>query len=760
MINMKPTLKDLFKHNGAKKYTTFSLEDFVKNLSDQAGMADSIMSMASQDMVRSISTESFGTDTHAELNTLSQIYTQLATQAQQYGFGKGIEQANKSVAFSNEEFVARCADNQLTAATLATVALSDQNAYIKALRGMSKAVVSSEDFITVKHEFSGPYGAIPLDTGVALENYNEKSQRDFRVVTVGYNLEAARQDEFAERIFPTTVINPIEGGVVQVLPYIAIMKDRYHEVSGVRLENEEVNMVEAYRDPSILDNNSTDLIPAIAPDNSNAKFFIDPALVPPTTVTNEQGLSIQTAPLKPGMKLDLIGNSNANMLISKGLLDISDTIDPAGRLKNLYIKLQGKVLKFKVDRLPTAIFQPALIGDTRLAKVDFSSDDLRIDGDSTTTDAAVTAAITELKTRGWTMRLSLGFSGTISLSRGEAQFGSIGVTVDRIVDSNRMNVDLEAGAGKALMDTITDLEVVGYDLDTKFTNTNRRQRGDLIQTRALQFRHPIPMHAPITLPMSTMDEEGPGEVIKALTVNTNLRNSNNAVKRVLNYLAQLREVVGDGTDRPKFGAIEGALSAVMRPTYRYGKLHLPDVIDSMKSQDRWNDVCSAILNFVKGILFPAYRDSNIEAAFRVISGNQDERPLFIFATDKEIGNYLMTQGDDRTLGPVLKYDIVTTNNELFDGKLVVLPTRERPQENDILSWGQFFYVSTIIADLPISRTGTQVTREIAAVPFNLHVNNIPFAIEIDITGFDEVMGKSVWVKPVVDGLAADAPVTP
>jgi hypothetical protein len=198
----------------------------------------------------------------------------------------------------------------------------------------------------------------------------------------------------------------------------------------------------------------------------------------------------------------------------------------------------------------------------------------------------------------------------------------------------------------------------------------------------------------------------------------------------------------------------------MRPTYRYGKLHLPDVIDSMKSQDRWNDVCSAILNFVKGILFPAYRDSNIEAAFRVISGNQDERPLFIFATDKEIGNYLMTQGDDRTLGPVLKYDIVTTNNELFDGKLVVLPTRERPQENDILSWGQFFYVSTIIADLPISRTGTQVTREIAAVPFNLHVNNIPFAIEIDITGFDEVMGKSVWVKPVVDGLAADAPVTP
>lgn len=754
---MKPTLKDLLKHNGKENYTTFSLEDFVKTLNDEAGMADSLLSSADKSLVSSISTESFGTDTRAEMNSLAQIYSGLRTTAERFGFGKGITQQSKASSVSNEEFAQRCADNQLTAATLATVALSDQNAYIKALRGMSKTI-SSEEYITVNHEFSGPYGSIPLDTGVALENYNEKSQRDFRVVTVGYNLEAARQDEFGERIFPTTVVNPIEGGVVQVLPYIAIMKDRYHEVSGVRLENEEINMVDAYRDPSILDNNSTDLIPAIDPAGTNTKFFIDPALVPPTTVAADHGLSIQTAPLKPGVKLDLIGNSNANMLIAKGLLDISDTIDPAGRLKNLYVKFQGKVVKFKVDRMPTAVFQPALIGDTRLAKVDFTTVDLKIDGETTTTDAATTAAIDELKTRGWSMRLALGFSGQVSLSRGDAQFGSIGVSIDRLTDSNRMNVDMTSGAGQTLVDSIDDLEVVGYDLEIRFTNTNRRQRGDLIQTRALQFRHPIPMHAPITLPMSTMDEEGPGEVIKALTVNTNLRNSNNAVKRVLNYLAQLREVVGDGTDRPKFGAIEGALSAVMRPTYRYGRLHLPDVIDSLKSQDRWNDVCSAILNYVKGILFPAYRASNIEAAFRVISGNQDERPLFIFATDKEIGNYLMLSGDDRTLGPVLKYDIVTTNNELFDGKLVVLPTRERPQENDILSWGQFFYVSTIIADLPITRTGNQVTREIAAVPFNLHINNIPFAIEIDITGFDEVMGKSVWNKPVVDALAT--PTTP
>ncbi|MBW6072701.1 hypothetical protein KZ856_37635, partial [Pseudomonas aeruginosa] len=195
------------------------------------------------------------------------------------------------------------------------------------------------------------------------------------------------------------------------------------------------------------------------------------------------------------------------------------------------------------------------------------------------------------------------FSGHISLSRGDSRFTIGEVTIDRILDEDKRRIDLETGDGKALADSIGEMEIVGFDLDTRFTNTNRRQRGHLLQTRALQFRHPIPMHAPVTLPLSTMDEEGPGEVVKALTVNTNIRNSNNAVKRLLNYLAQLKEVTANGFDRPQFGAVEGALSAVMRPTYRYKKLHLPDMIDTLKSQDRWEDVCSAILNAVKGVLF-------------------------------------------------------------------------------------------------------------------------------------------------------------
>lgn len=752
---MSNKLTSLFKHNAAKTYTRFSMEDFLSHLDQDKDFGDSMMAMGTG-LVKSVGLEGFGELSGSDMQTASALFDKVGKTLGDFGFGKerlGLEGHAAGVTGLN---YAHIGQSQQNAAALALIACADPERYKKALRDVSKVVISNEaNVVNVQHSFDGPAGSLQVfQDNTGLENYNEKSQRDFRVVTVGYNLEASRQDEFAERLYPTTVINPVEGGVVQVLPYIAVMKDVYHAVSGVKLDNEEVNMVEAYRDPSILDDECTALVPAIDPGGTNAKFFIDPLLVAPRDVVNEQNMSVKTAPLKPGVKMDLMGNSNANLLINKGQLDISDTIDPAGRLKALYVKFEGKVIKFTVDRLPTAVFQPGLIGDTRVAKLDFISDDLVIGADTTTTDAAKTVSMTELATRKWSARLSVSFNGHLSLSRGDSRFGVSGIEIDRIVDEDRALIDLTKGDGLALVTAIGELEVVGFDLDVRFTNTNRRQRGHLLATRAIQFRHPIPMHAPVTLPMSTMDESGPGDVVKALTVNTNIRNSNNAVKRLLNYLAQLKEVVGQGYDRPKFGAVEGALSIVMRPTYRYGQLHLPDHIDTLKSQDRWQDVCATILNFAKGILFPAYRESNIEAAFRVISGNQDERPMFIFATDKEIGNYLMTQGDDRTLGAILEYDLVTTNNELFDGKLVIVPTRKNPTENDILSFGQFFYVSTVIADLPITRGGQQVTREIAAVPFNLHVNNIPFAIEIDVTGLEEVMGQSQWNKPVIAGLGA------
>lgn len=735
--NLSMSLKNLFKHNVTAERTTFSMEEFLGELTLEQNLGDSVLNQGSA-LVSSIGLESFG-ETVSQSSDASSIFQKVQSLGKKYGL-------------ENIDADLSTVGNQLTAATISAIAASDMSAYRKALKRVSMESVSSDpNVINVKHNFAGPAGSIAAfngEDGMGLENYDEKSQRDFRVITVGYNLASSKQDEFAERIFPTTVVNPIEGGVIQILPYIAIMKDVFHAVSGQKLENQEVNMVEAYRDPSILDDNSTDLVPALDPAGTNAKYFADTAYGLEKTIVTDQGMSITTAPLKPGVRLDIMGNSNANLLLSKGMLDISDTIDPAGRLAAVYVKFEGKVLKFMTARLPRSTMQPDLIGDTRGAKIDFFSDDLVITGDTLATDQSTTAALTELKTRKWKMRLSLDMTAHVSLSRGDSRSSAGMVSVSQIINEEGQKVDLETGDGFDLVETLTDLEIIGFDLNLRFTNTNRRQRGQLIQTRSLQFRHPIPVHAPVTLPMSTLDEGGPGDVVHALTTNTNMRNSNNAITTLLNYAAQLKEVTANGFDRPSFGAVEGALSAVMRATYRYSEIDVMAIVDSLKSQERFEDVCSVISNIIRGVLYPAYRESNIEAAFRVISGNQDEKPMFILATDKEIANYLMTRGDERLLGPQFDFDIVSSNNEKMDGKLFVIPTRKNPQENDILNFGQFFYVPTIVADLPITRGGNQISKEIAAFPYNIHISNIPFVLEFKVTGLTESMSESVFIKKI------------
>ena len=736
---MSNNLKKIFarRHDATKQ--EFDLGAFTASLEAQSDAVGSPLA-GSKELASRVSIEAFGDLGGEEAQSCHDLYASMADALEREGF--------ESFNTRRGADAGRISENQVMAATLASIGGNNETTYKRALRSMTTTPASnSPNTINISPMTEGPFGQLQvIPNGVGLENYNEKAQRDFRVISVAYNLAAARQDAFGEAIYPTVVVNPTEGGVTQNLTYAAVLKDVFHEVTGALFDTREVNMVEAFRDPSILEDASTKLVPVIDDAGKNDRVFVDPAIIAPKDMDLEKGGTVKTAPLKIGEKFDLIGVSNRQQLIAGNLLDVSDTIDPAMRLKNLYIRTGGatpKVIRFTVERMPTAVFQPSLTNDTRLAQLNFTTEDLVVSANTHAIDGSTNAAIDEVANRNWTLRLSVNASGTVSLSKGDAWIHATPVVVERVLDEEGDARDKSAGDAKAVIDAFGDMTVVGYDLDARFTNTNRRERGQLIQTRTLQFRYPIPMHSPITLPMSTMDESGPGDVVKTLTVATNIRNSNNAVTRLLNYLSQLREVVTSGYDRPKFGAVEGALSAMIRPTYRSGTLDLEAAIDTVRSKDRWEDVCQTILNTIKSMLFPAYRDSNIEAAFQTVTGNADERPKFIIATDKEIAHYLMLKGDDRTLGSYLKYDIVSTNNERFDGKIVIIPTRENPVENDILNFGQFYYVPTIIADLPISRNG-QTSREIAAVPFNLHVNNIPFAIELDVVGLDKVMGSSQY----------------
>lgn len=717
-----------------------SVENTPFDIANVATAMDKEKSLAGSSV--SVSVEDFGSTDGEVAGNLQEMYRQMSSFLNDGENHLGFESFGDNIGNANER--SRVVENSVLAMTLANIGSEDELGYRRACAKMMEVPeTTAKNVITVKPQFDGPFGSISA-TQVATENYNEKASRDFRVVSAAYNLAASRQDAFGEAAYRTVVVNPTEGGITQNLTYVAVMQDRHHETTGALLDNGEVNMVEAYRDPSILEDKSNRLFPVVKADDSNKQIFS--TRIAAKKVRDDHGIDLMTAPIRVNQgKFNLIGVSNFALLRQSELLDISDTIDPAMRLAEINLVVGGgdQVVRFMTERLPTAVFTPSYVDDTRKIVLNFSSEELILSGESATIDRTENAALKQIADNGWQVFLAMDVSANISTSRGDSSVMAHPATVTRVIDSTGAVLSMDDSNVKALIDELGDLEIDSVQFDARFTNTNRRRRGQLIQTRTYQFRYPIPMLSPITCPMDTLTDHGVGEVVKALTVAANIRNSANAVTRTLNYLAQLRDVTANGTAmvKPAFNRVEGALSIMMRPTYRYARLNMADAVDTIRGQDRFEDICATILNVARSLLYPAIRESNIKAAFRAVTGNADEKPKFIILTDEEIGNYLMTKGDPRALGSEIEFEVVTTNNKEFDGKFVMIPTRKGGKEEDILNWGQFYYVPTIVADLPISRFG-QISREICAIPFNLHVNNIPFAIEIDIEGLSEVMSTA------------------
>lgn len=722
-----------FGSNGAARQTkAFSLSGFVAALESQEESNRGVMEQSAE-LASLPSLESFSNASASQVQAIGNLYDDLDEELNALGLE----------AFAKASHISNTVRDNMTQAAKQSAAYLNSRAgigqYFETLRGVSRRMaVTGGDTIAVEHLMDGPYGSIP-----SLENYDEKPVRGFRVLSIAYNLGAARQDPFGEALFPTLVVNPTEGGIVQEMNYTTVQPDVKHGRDGTPFDPQEVNLVEAYRNSDLLRDESTRIIPVLDERNPKAvASFVDSKLVAPTKIETPFG-ELTTAPYRINADIDLIGLSQRSVASAADLFDQTDTIDPALSLDAIYVNINGKVIRLSTRDLPEAKFTAPQGGDSRNTALQFQNTGLLISNQTKAVDGSVVPEFQKLADNEY-VHVKFGVFGTVSLRNGN---GALSAGMNRLLafyDATGASRSLTSGVGAELANVFASSKVEGYSLNARLTNKNRRERGQLAFTRTYRFVHQIPMGAPITTPHSTLDLENKEKVVNTLVVATNVRNSNNAVTKILNYADQLRASTAHNISfRDGDHTVEGALGKMIRPTYRGLTVDLRSALNSIRGQDKFNDIAETLLNAVKAQLFPAYRDSNIEAAFRTVSGNPDERPKVIIATDNEIAHYLMQNGDARTLGAYLKYEVVSTNNKDMDGKILVVLTRETPVEGDVLNFGQFLYVPSLVAELPISRYG-QVSNEIAVIPFNRHIVNIPFVIEINVLGLGEAMSNATW----------------
>jgi hypothetical protein len=696
--------------------------DPISQLSEKVSQITTSRSFNDENIGRlTISTESLGTN---EEQLLTNVYN---------NFESSIKAISSDFGISLESY-------QLEAGTIAGMIATNP----KLTLGSKLKSVDSDVTVVIPNITDG-YMERPQ---IATEAYDERDNRNAQTYSIIYNLLASRQDDFGETFFPTIVVNPNEVGVALSAKLFYVYNDFKRSVTGSLAQYARKDVIRAYADAEILKNELTRAIPVLrsgtGADNNEDKF-VPVATVPSWSVSLGNNITVQTGALKVDTKLDLIGLSQTNELLNSGIMGPSDTLDTFIRLENIFVKVTSgtntSIIRVSAENIPTATFTYAPQGNYRRMLLALDSDSIVLD--STTKDISGNEpdALPELSNH--KARVQITISGNVSLDKGDCIVNRGSMSLVTLRDNNN---NLITG-GHTLNDLTTKIasaEILGYTLVAYRANSNIRQRGQLLDSQIEYRIVPVPYRSPLSVIMPAINATGDdNSALQTLITATGIRVSNEAVSSLLKAQVSLNsyKLVADANGNlPEISTIG---HFYVKPTYFSETVDLALTVDSLKSHERLKDIRAALVEKIRYYASAMYRDSEYKSAALVLTGNTGFKPTVIVGTDPVICNYIMADGDLRTLGDTFDVRVVSTLDTRVSGKIFIsfgVFDSSRNTSINPLNFGNMLWSPELTVVMPVSRDG-QVSKELIVAPRFLHNVNLPVMTVLTVSGLPNVTGK-------------------
>ena len=610
--------------------------------------------------------------------------------------------------------------------------------------------------------YIAPTGADAVEkrTSTALEAYDEKQSRNTVVYAVAYNMQAARQDAFGEAFFPTCVVTPDQFGFTISIELTEVF-DEFHRTTAGDISRNfgKRNIIHAMIDPTILRNDTTKMIPVYR--DESAHCFVDPALVAPAAIVHE-GVTVTTAPLKIGETFTMLDISQTQALLDTGMMGAQDAIDPYVQLASLYMSVgtgTPEVIRLNsVSQMTAANFVHAQQGHYRRMDLHFMTNSLPINKHTKQNSGAASVLLKFIVDAELDVRLSVLVAGSVNLSTADTVLSGGNVSVYEVRNKDGHILDLKSGDGKAVVDLFKSAEIFGYDLNARRVNSNRRERGQLLETTYFNSVYGVPLLAPITVarPLTSGDANDASD-LASLIITTRVRTSNAAVAKLLEAEGVLASSVAqNGGVYTYDNELLGVARMLVKPWYEHKDLDMVQALDSIKSQDRMRDLQAVIVNLIRDMCLRMYRDSGYKPVADAMAGGEAPTPTIIIGTDPVIAGYLDVIGDFRTLGNSFNVKVVQTSNILMKGKIRMSFgdfTEGRDGVPNALHFGNMAWKPEVVVVFPLMRQGSN-SKEITVQPSFLHIVNLPVMASIDVFKLEEVVASKILIK------TQDVPVTP
>lgn len=647
---------------------------------------------------------------------------------------------------------------QIDAGTMPLMAYSNPGKY-HSMASRQQKVQAPENMVVVGFSNESMHGGYDYRSELtpSLEAFDESALKATLAFSAITNVQAARQDDYCEAFYPTMVVSPDQAGLDIMIRRSMVFRETRHEVSGNRYDMNRKSLIEAARDHTILQDESTKIKPVFIPGESdnNEKFIATSLVAPVSTVSN--GTTHLTAPLKPGVEVDILGIGQNPGVTRNGQLDQKESLSHQVNIEQAYFRVRNQanvqsVIKFNTLNMSRSQFQKTS-GDglAREMLLNFITIDLPIHGatqDVAGVDAAALSYLRDVSRENWVVRLKVSINGTADLELGNVTIQPNNAQIDSI-----FNVPTDGTPGEKITDPaliaalkaeLPTIEFVGYNLQAFRTNLNRKEQGLLINLLEYGERYLIPLGPPVTLELPVTDTQTGADMTGPITA-IRTRNSNNAVTKLLDYAATLRDFVQSTSARIPTPAIEGIGRLLIDPFYEFHQIDLTEQVQNLKSHERNTDIAATIINAIRYPLYRGYRDSNYQAALDALTGGTGERPQVIVGTDNVIEQYILTPGDTRTLSIGFENRVVTSVDRRLYGKIFVTLSRPSQQtEPDPLSFGIFAWIPELATSLQVSMNGSTY-KQIMMQTRARHINMLPWLIEFDVLGLPEVTADQVAI---------------
>ena len=590
---------------------------------------------------------------------------------------------------------------------------------------------------------------------ISKESFDEKELNQFINYSIVFNVMASRQDDFNAAFFKPLTTTPDEVGYRVTVRLEQVWNGAEHDPSkaGETAFNYR-NLVDALVHPEVLEDNATDVIPAVLEFENGAKtnkdeFFTIDGELDPVEVKLED-VTVKTAPLKIGRPHNLLKLSSIPELIANGLMNEKDSLDSRIALSAVYFKTaDNKAIKFVTKDLPYTQFYKTPEGHFRSMALNYDGRFLLSKAVKTTKGEDLPADLKALQDAGYDVYLRVRVNGSIRVDSANVDLTAPELYVAEVFKDG-VSVSLEDATLKPLLaklkfgEDAPALKVAGYVIEARRTNYNLRTRGRLIDSNEFAEQFVIPLRSPISIikPIVGGDKANPD--IKALINAARIQANNDGVKTILNYAALLKSVVTrEGyTYMADRESIPGIGRHFIQPCYIEEDLHLPDLVNSVSSANRLADIQGGISTKVNEILGRVFAITNYQAVVEQMTGGSIGNITAVIGTDQRLPQYFAIQGDERLFQGRVKHKVVATSNKHMRGKVVMTVTRDGASEGpDPFSFGSFLWTPELMVSA--QRTlGASTFQQHLIHPRYAHVVNLPIVVVLNITGIEEVTGES------------------